>query len=79
MFGMPSGSEIQWWLGAIQGRSANYFWVIFEKYAFLVCPRDLKFNGGLLRFKVMLEITSLFYFRHSVFFGMPSGSEIQLL
>jgi hypothetical protein len=51
---------------------------IFQEIVnFPVCLRDLKFIGGLLRFKAILEIEFRFYFTKFVGFCMLSGSEIQ--
>ena len=46
---------------------------------FSVCLRDLKFNSGLLRFKVILEMELSSFEGNYVFVGTPSGSEIQWL
>ena len=77
-FGMPLESEIQRWLAAIQGYSGNQIRIFFRKVLyFLVCPRDLNFNGGELRPKVILEIEIRCLQEFLFCFCMPSGSEIQ--
>ena len=43
----------------------------------MVCLRDLNFNGGSLRFQVILEFDIRFPLRNFAFYGMPSGSGIQ--
>ena len=67
---MPTGSEIQRWLVAIHGVSGNWIRVFKKKvYVFSVCLRDLKFNGDLLRFKVILEI-ELWYVKGNYLFSV---------
>ena len=111
-FGMPTGSEIQRWLVAIQGHSGNQIRIFFSKLCMFwyalriwnstvacfdsrtiwklqcdfmkeimylpVCYRDLKFNGGLLRFKVILEIEMWFYEGNYVYVDMAVEFRIPL-
>lgn len=43
----------------------------------MACHRDMKFNCGLMRFRVILEIWILMFFKKFAIFGAPSGSDIQ--
>ena len=74
---MPLGSEIQRWRVAIQYLPGNRNRIFCSKLQIFVCPRDLKFNGGLLRLKIVLEIEIKCSPKNHVFFGMPLGSEVQ--